>query len=73
MDYDEKSLEGLARHLRERGEFICITRKVRRVERLRQALGHGGVEVIDSRDAYFLLRLHAVKEERESDDQAPGD
>lgn len=72
VEYDEESREALARNLRERGELICITRKVRRVERLRQLLGHGGVEVIDSRGAYFLLRLHVVQEELGSDDQAPG-
>jgi 4-amino-4-deoxy-L-arabinose transferase-like glycosyltransferase len=65
VEYDEASLADLARHLRERGELICVTRKVRRLERLRQVLGHAGVEVVDTRGTYLLLRLHAVKEELE--------
>jgi 4-amino-4-deoxy-L-arabinose transferase-like glycosyltransferase len=67
VEYDEESLEELARHLRERGELVCITRKERRLERLREALGHGGVEVIDSRGTYFLLRLHVAEKEFDID------
>jgi len=72
VEYEEESLDDLARRLHERGELICITRKVRRLELLRQTLGRAGVEIIDTRGSYFLLRLRAPKEGVAPYGQSPG-
>jgi 4-amino-4-deoxy-L-arabinose transferase-like glycosyltransferase len=62
VEYDEPSMDDLVQRLRERGELVCITRKVRRLESLRRAVGRAGVAVIDTRGDYLLLRLRAPKE-----------